>query len=49
MEKNEKIDYLLKAIEDLIDAKANTENGGFTPVYQARADVREALELILED
>jgi hypothetical protein len=45
----ENIEDLIRAIESLIDAKADVANGGYNPIYQARADMREALTLLLEN
>ncbi len=48
MNKTEQVNYLLESIENLIDAKANIADGGPNPVYQARADIREALAILLD-
>lgn len=48
MSREEKIDYLVESIENLIDAKCYArENDYWKPLYDARADIKEALEFLI--
>lgn len=48
MKKSEAISYLAEAIEEMIDAKINLADGGYKPLEQSRANVREALGILLD-
>ncbi len=46
-DKSAEIDLLTRAIEDLIDTKLN-KDGAYLKLFQARADIKEALALLLD-